>query len=57
VGDKEPLICQRWRLIKKADVEERLRLPGCAINIGDEEEWKQLEGAEKLWCENHQVVR
>lgn len=55
VGDQELLIRQRWKRIKKADAEECLRLPGGEIEIGDGEEWKQLEGVAKLWCENHQV--
>jgi hypothetical protein len=55
VGDQEPLTRQRWKRIKKADAEECLRLPGSGIEIGDGEEWKQLEGAEELWCKTHRV--
>lgn len=44
-----------YREINRFDAMDSLRLPGSNIMIGDGEDWRLLEGVEKLWCETHRV--
>ncbi len=44
-----------YREITTHVAQESLRPPGSGIMIGDGENWRLLNGMEKLWCEDHRI--
>ena len=55
LGNNEKLFGVVWNEVSKDDAEWCIKPEGSGFDIGDGESWKELSGAEKLWCEQHRI--